>query len=185
AVTAISDVALITVGGVGSMGVPDVLGRISATTTAVRADVLLISLSSSQSEICLVVSSPLAKRTVEALRREFAQNLAHEKVEHITLDSAVAIVTVVGQNTRDISGIVGRTFGALGRENVNIIASAQVSSECKISFVVAQKDMKAALVTTHREFQLGTLNSQALPTGSPSNRPATWFYRSEPSADRA
>jgi aspartokinase/homoserine dehydrogenase 1 len=155
ALTAIGDVALITVGGPGIVGVPDVLGRTFATTAAARADVLLISQSSSQNNICLIVSSSSAKPTVEALRYEFAQDLAHEKVEHITLDPNVAIVTVVGQNMRGISGIVGRTFTALGHEDVNIIAIAQGSSECNISFVVGQKDMKAALVTTHREFQLG------------------------------
>ena len=155
ALTAIGDLSLVTVGGPGIVGIPDVLGRTFATTAAVRADVLLISQSSSQNNICLIVSSAQAKRTVEALRLEFAQDLAHEKVEHIALDPAVAIVTVVGQNMRGVSGIAGRTFCALGRENVDIIAIAQGSSECNISFVVAQKDMKAALVTTHREFELG------------------------------
>ena len=178
ALTAISDVALITVGGPGIVGVPDVLGRTFATTAAVRANVLLISQSSSQNDICLVVSSSVAKRTVEALRREFAQDLAHEKVEHINLDLTVAMVTVVGQNMRGISGIAGRTFGALGRENVNIIAIAQGSSECNISFVVPQKDMKAALITTHREFQLGALNSQVFPISGARNRPAVWYYES-------
>ena len=178
ALTAISDVALITVGGPGIVGVPDVLGRTFATTAAVRANVLLISQSSSQNDICLVVSSSVAKRTVEALRREFAQDLAHEKVEHINLDLTVAMVTVVGQNMRGISGIAGRTFGALGRENVNIIAIAQGSSECNISFVVPQKDMKAALMTTHREFQLGALNSQVFPISGARNRPAVWYYES-------
>jgi bifunctional aspartokinase / homoserine dehydrogenase 1 len=163
ALTAIGDLAMITVGGPGIVGVPDVLGRTFSTTAAARTDVLLISQSSSQNNICLIVSSSLAKHTVEALRREFAQDLAHEKVEHITLDPAVAIVTVVGQNMRGISGIVGRTFGALGRENVNIIAIAQGSSECNISFVVAQEDMKAALVTIHQEFQLGAEAASPFP----------------------
>ena len=172
--TAISDVALITVGGPGIVGVPDVLGRTFATTAAVRANVLLISQSSSQNDICLVVSSALAKPTVEALRREFAQDLAHEKVEHITLDPTIAIVTVVGQNMRG-SGIVGRTFGALGRAGVNIIAIAQGSSECNLSFVVSRDDMKAALVTTHREFQLDVLNSPVPPPAAPGGRPAPWY----------
>src|SRR5213594_2088122 len=178
ALTAISDVALITVGGPGIVGVPDVLGRTFATTAAVRANVLLISQSSSQNDICLVVSSSVAKRTVEALRREFAQDLAHEKVEHINLDLTVAMVTVVGQNMRGISGIAGRTFGALGRENVNIIAIAQGSSECNISFVVPQKDMKAALITTHQEFQLGAVNSRVFPISGTRDRPAVWYYES-------
>jgi aspartokinase len=57
---------------------------------------------------------------------------------------------------RGTPGIAGRTFNALGRENVNIIAIAQGSSEANISFVVAEKDMRAALSATHREFNLGS-----------------------------
>ena len=174
--TAISEVALVTVGGPGIVGVPDVLGRTFATTAAIRANVLLISQSSSQNDICLVVASAVAERTVEALRREFAQDLAHEKVEHITLDQTIAIVTVVGKNMRG-SGTVGRTFTALGRENVNVVAIAQGSSECNISFVVSKDDVKAALETTHREFQLGTPESLALPVKSVG--PATWQYESD------
>lgn len=157
--TATRDVALITVGGPGTAGVRDVVGRTFATTAAMRADVLLISHASSQSEVCLVVAAPAAKRTVEALRHEFAQDLAHEKVERITVNSNVAIVTLVGQNIRGASCIIGRTFTALSRENVKIVAIAQGSSECNISFVVAQEDVKAALVSTHREFDLGLVNS--------------------------
>jgi bifunctional aspartokinase / homoserine dehydrogenase 1 len=154
ALTAIRDVSLIAVGGPGIVGVPDVLGRTFSTTAAVRADVLLISQSSSQNDICFVVSSADAKRTVEALRSEFARDVADEKVEHITLDPTIAIVAVVGENMRGIPGVAGRTFNALGRENVNIIAIAQGSSECNISFVVAEKDVLAALAATHREFGL-------------------------------
>ena len=176
--TAISEVALVTVGGPGIVGVPDVLGRTFATTAAVRANVLLISQSSSQNDICLVVASSVAELTVEALRREFAQDLAHEKVEHITLDQTIAIVTVVGKNMRG-SGTVGRTFTALGRENVNVVAIAQGSSECNISFVVSKDDVKAALETTHREFQLGTPESLALPVKSVGVSPAAWQYEPE------
>jgi aspartokinase/homoserine dehydrogenase 1 len=155
ALTAIGDVVLITIGGPGMVGVPDVLGRAFRATAAVRADVLLISQSSSQNDLCLVIPSTHAKCTVEALRHEFAHDLAHEKTEHITVDATVAIVTVVGQNMRGLAGVVGRTFGALDRENVNIIAIAQGSTECTLSFVVPKRDMKAALVGIHQEFELG------------------------------
>jgi aspartokinase/homoserine dehydrogenase 1 len=159
ALTAVSDAALITVGGPGIAGASDVLGRTFAITRELRADVLLISQSSSQNDICLVVPSSSAKHTVEELRREFAQDLAYQQVEHITIDSTVAIITVVGKNIRGISGIVGRTFCALGREKINTIAIAHGASECNISFVVAKKDMQAALAATHREFSLDDLNS--------------------------
>jgi bifunctional aspartokinase / homoserine dehydrogenase 1 len=104
----------------------------------------------------------VAEQTADALRREFAQDLAHEKVEHITLDPTVALVTVVGKNMRG-SETVGRTFTALGRENVNIIAIAQGSSECNISFVVAKRDVGTALEAAHREFHLAAIETRAFP----------------------
>jgi len=154
ALTAIRDVTLISVGGPGIVGLPDVVGRTFSTTAELRANVLLISQSSSQNDICFIVSTADAQRTVEALRKEFAQDLKHHKVEHITADSNIAIVAVVGENMRGTPGIAGKTFNALGREGVNLIAIAQGSSECNISFVIEEKAVKAALLTTHREFGL-------------------------------
>jgi len=154
ALTAIRDVALITIGGPGIVGLTDVVGRTFSTTAEVRASILLISQSSSQNDICFIVAAADAKRTVDALRKEFAQDVAHEKVEHITVDATIAIVAVVGENMRGTPGVAGRTFNAVGRENVNIIAIAQGSSETNISFVVFEKEMKAALAATHREFGL-------------------------------
>ncbi|HUI73591.1 MAG TPA: aspartate kinase [Candidatus Acidoferrum sp.] len=156
ALTAIRDVALISIGGPGIVGVPDVVGRTFSTTAELHADVFLISQSSSQNDICFIVSKEHAQTAVEALRREFVQDLAHEVVDHITLDPDIAIVAVVGENMRGTRGMAGRTFSALGREGVNIIAIAQGSSETNISFVVEEKSMKAALLATHREFGLAS-----------------------------
>jgi bifunctional aspartokinase / homoserine dehydrogenase 1 len=166
ALTAIKDVALIAVGGPGIVGLPDVVGRTFSTTAEVRANVLLISQSSSQNDICFIVAATDAKRTVEALRREFAQDVAHENVEHITVDPNIAIVAVVGENMHGSPGVAGRTFSALGRQGVNVIAIAQGSSESNISFVVEEKHMKTALVSVHREFGLG-VGSAAERTESP------------------
>jgi bifunctional aspartokinase / homoserine dehydrogenase 1 len=159
ALTAIRDVVLIAIGGPGIVGLPDVVGRTFSTTAEVHANVLLISQSSSQNDICFIVASADAQRTADALRREFAQDVAHEKVEHITMNPHIAIIAVVGENMRGSPGIAGRTFGSLGRENINVIAIAQGSSESNISFVVEEKDMQAALACTHHEFALGSPRS--------------------------
>jgi len=166
ALTAIRDVSLIAVGGPGIVGLTDVVGRTFSTTASVRANVLLISQSSSQNDICFIVFSSDAKRTVDALRQQFAQDLMHQKVEHITLDPNIAIVAVVGENMRGTVGMAGRTFSVLGRENINIIAIAQGSSETNISFVVSSQDMKRALLAVHQEFALDTRNSHEASSAS-------------------
>ena len=154
ALTAIRDVALISVGGPGIVGVTDVVGRTFSTTAELRAEVLLISQSSSQNDICFIVAKAHAQATLEALRKEFAQDLAHQVVDHITMDPDIAIVAVVGENMRGTPGVAGRTFHALGQENVNMIAIAQGSSETNISFVVSDQAVQTALQTLHREFHL-------------------------------
>jgi aspartokinase/homoserine dehydrogenase 1 len=154
ALTAIRDVTLISVGGPGIVGLPDVVGRTFSTTAEVRANVLLISQSSSQNDICFGVSSADAQRIVEALRKEFAQDLDHHKVEHIRVDPHIAIVAVVGQNMCGTPGIAGKTFNAMGKEGVNLIAIAQGSSETNISFVIEEQSVVAALRGLHREFGL-------------------------------
>jgi bifunctional aspartokinase / homoserine dehydrogenase 1 len=183
ALTAMKDVALITVGGPGFLGVTDVVGRAFATITAGRADILLISQSSSQNEFCVIVPSAIAKTTVEALRREFAHDLAGETTEHITLETPVAIVSLVGQNMRAPSGIAGRTFGALHREGIGVIAIAQGSSDCNLSFVVRQQDVQSAVIATHEEFQLGVSGVQDLPLRRPANRPDCYYSPEIASAD--
>ena len=66
----------------------------------------------------------------------------------------MAIVAAVGENMRGIPGVAGRTFTALGRENVNIMAIAQGSSEYNISLVVEKSAMQRALTALHHEFRL-------------------------------
>jgi len=155
AVASESDVALITVRTSSVLGARDILRRALAAAAAVPAKVrLLPQSSSSETEVCIVVSSALAESAVAALRREFAHDLERGHVESVTLNETVAIVTVVGRNMRNISHVVERSFGALGRESVSILGLAQPSSGCSVSLVVAQHDMKAALITIHQELRL-------------------------------
>jgi aspartate kinase len=154
AITAISNVSLITVGGRGIVGLPGVAAKTFTAAASAHANVLLISQSSSGNDICFIIDSADADRTVEELRKAFAVDLAHHQVEHITVNSEIAIVAVVGDRMRGMAGIAGRTFGALGRRGLNIIAIAQGSSESNVSFVVAANVMREAVQSLHSEFGL-------------------------------
>jgi len=154
AITAISGVSLITVGGRGIVGLPGVAGKTFSAVANAQANVLLISQSSSQNDICFIINSEDEARTVEMLRQAFAFDLAHQQIEHITVNPDIAIVAVVGDRMRGTPGISGRTFSALGRRAINIIAIAQGSSEYNVSFVVEASMMGDAVLTLHSEFGL-------------------------------
>src|SRR5206468_7997870 len=80
AITAISDVSLITVGGRGIVGLPGVAARTFTAAASAQANVLLISQSSSGNDICFIIDSGDAARTVSQLRAAFAADLAHQEV---------------------------------------------------------------------------------------------------------
>jgi aspartate kinase len=154
AITAIDNVSLVTVGGRGIVGLPGVAARTFTAVASANANVLLISQSSSGNDICFIINSADAAGTVEKLRQAFAFDLAHHEVEHITVNPAIAIVAVVGDRMRGVPGIAGRTFSALGRRGINIIAIAQGSSEYNVSLVVEAGLMREAVQSLHSEFGL-------------------------------
>jgi aspartokinase/homoserine dehydrogenase 1 len=162
ALTAIRDVTLVTVGGPGIVGLTDVLARSFAATAATRTNVFLVSQSSSQNDICFVISSADEKRALHALREAFAPEIDEQTVEHVTANPDIAIVAVVGENMRGTPGVAGRTLSALGRENVNVMAIAQGSSEYNISLVVQESAMQRALSALHQEFRLHASNAAAV-----------------------
>src|SRR5216683_462144 len=165
-ITAIGNVSLITVGGRGIVGVIGVAARTFETVASVRANVLLISQSSSENDICFIVDFADAARTMKALQKAFASDLVHHDVEHITVNSEIAIIAVVGDRMRGTPGIAGRTFSALGRKGINIIAIAQGSSEYNVSFVVEANAMRDAVAAVHEEFNLHLRSSRFESEGS-------------------
>src|SRR5579862_6866829 len=155
AVTATRDVAMISVAGPGIIGVPDIAARIFAATASVRANIVMISQSSSQDSICFVVQAADAARTEEALRSALHQDVHQHDLEHIKVNRSVAIVAAVGENMAGTPGIAGRVFSTLGKESINIIAIAQGSSEYNISFLVESTGMERAVKALHVAFSLG------------------------------
>jgi len=158
AVTATRDVAMIAVAGPGIIGVPDIAARIFGATASVRANIVMISQSSSQDSICFVVQAPDAARTETALREALYEDVHQHDLEHVKINRNVAIVAAVGENMCGTPGIAGRVFSTLGKTGINIIAIAQGSSEYNISFLVDSAGMEKAVKALHQEFGL---NQQA------------------------
>jgi aspartate kinase len=62
----------------------------------------------------------------------------------------VAIVTVVGRQFREQSGLAGKVFNAL--RDINILMISGGASDINLSFVVAEEDSDKAVRQLHREF---------------------------------
>ncbi|TMB61154.1 MAG: aspartate kinase [Chloroflexi bacterium] len=152
ATTSLGGLGLITVQGAGMSGVPGFAARVFDTTAAEKVSVLMISQSSSENSICLVVPAGSTERLKPALERMFSAELRRHDVERVDVDTPVAIVAAVGEGMRGTPGVAARVFGALGRAKVNVMAIAQGSSELNISLVVAENDREKAVRAIHEEF---------------------------------
>ncbi len=152
ATTSLGGLGLITVQGAGMSGVPGFAARVFDTTAVEKVSVLMISQSSSENSICLVVPMESTDRLRGALERMFSAELQRHDVEKVTVERPVAIVAAVGEGMRGTPGVAARVFGALGRAKINVIAIAQGSSELNISFVVSEPDREGAVRAVHEEF---------------------------------
>ena len=152
ATTSLGDLGLVTVQGAGMSGVPGFAARVFDTAAAEQVSVLMISQSSSENSICLVVPADATGRLRSALERMFSVELQRHDVERVEVDAPVAIVAAVGEGMRGTPGVAARVFGALGRAKVHVVAIAQGSSELNISLVVADADRSRAVLAVHQEF---------------------------------
>jgi aspartate kinase len=153
AVTAISDMSLVTVEGTGMLGVPGVAARTFDAVAKTGTSVPLISQASSEQSICFTVPIDAANRVRSALENAFSGEIQRRDIDGITISPAVGIVSVVGSGMRYIPGVAGRVFTALGKAGLNVIAIAQGSSEVSISLVVSQESLKDAVRTLHNLIQ--------------------------------
>ncbi|RIK39278.1 MAG: aspartate kinase [Chloroflexi bacterium] len=154
AVTAIRSVNLITIAGKGMMGMPGVAARAFGAVSSVGTNILMISQSSSELNICFVIPEPAAQKTVAALYTEFAREVERGDIERIDGHARVVIVAVVGSGMRGTPGLAAGVFGAVAKHRINVIAIAQGSSEANISFVVAEDAAATALRAVHDMFEL-------------------------------
>lgn len=153
AVTAIPDLALITVEGKGMLGVPGIAARTFGAVARTQANVLLITQSSSEQSICFIVPASSAAKVIASLQTEFADELHRRDIDRIWGQQPVGIVTMVGAGMRGTPGIAGKIFSTLGHAQINVIAIAQGSSECSVSLVVDAPDIAPAIQHLHTLLQ--------------------------------
>ncbi len=149
AVTGIKDVSMLTVSGRGMLGVPGIAGRTFLASANAGANILMISQSSSEQSFCFTVVDPLAQKVKSAVEAELQREILHNNIDSVDVLSDIVIITVVGSGMRGTPGVAGRVFSLLGENRINVLAIAQGSSECSISFIIAQHDLELAVGELH------------------------------------
>ena len=153
-ISSISDTCLITVSGLGMVGIVGINARIFNALAREGVSVFMVSQASSENTTSFAVKNEDAARAVEALEKEYAAELASGELNPIHAEHNLATVAIVGENMRNAAGVAGRLFNTLGRNGINVISCAQGASETNISFVIKIKDQKKALNVIHDSFFL-------------------------------
>ncbi|MFA5045832.1 MAG: bifunctional aspartate kinase/homoserine dehydrogenase I, partial [Paludibacter sp.] len=153
-ISSINDTSLITVQGLGMVGVIGVNYRIFRILAKNGISVFLVSQASSENTTSIGVRNADSALAVEALRKEFAYEIAQGEINEIFSEDDLATVAIVGDNMKRTPGIAGKLFGTLGRNGINVVACAQGASETNISFVTDRKSLKKALNVIHDSFFL-------------------------------
>ncbi|MBP8023284.1 MAG: bifunctional aspartate kinase/homoserine dehydrogenase I [Paludibacter sp.] len=153
-ISSINDTSLITIQGLGMVGVIGVNYRIFRVLAKSGISVFLVSQASSENTTSIGVRNADSELAVKVLRQEFAAEIAQGEIDNIFSEDDLATVAIVGDNMKRTPGIAGKLFGTLGKNGINVIACAQGASETNISFVTDRKSLRKALNVIHDSFFL-------------------------------
>ncbi len=148
ALSLIEKVAIVNVSGAG-FDFAEVMADVFRRLAEERVNVIMVSQSSSELNLSIVVDESDLRRAMRALKRLENGTISVTKIED------VAVVSAVGAGMAGTPGVAGRIFSALGKNKVNVIMISQSCSEYNVSFAVSKKEGRKAVKILHDEFNLG------------------------------
>ncbi|HEX2095005.1 MAG TPA: aspartate kinase [Longimicrobiaceae bacterium] len=159
AVSAAVGHALVSVEGKGMAGVPGVAARVFGALARRGISVTMISQSSSEASITLMVPERDGLEAELALKREFRADISHGQVDEVAVRPGVGVVAVVGLGMAHSPGVAARVLAPLGRRGINVLAIAQGSSELNISLAMDAGEVPEAVRALHDAFGLHRLDT--------------------------
>ena len=153
-ISSISNITLITIQGLGMVGVTGISSRLFGALARQNVNVILISQASSENSISFAIDSSSSAKAEAAIQQEFDREIQLDQINKITIEENLAIVAIVGENMKHATGIAGKLFNTIGKNGINVIAIAQGASELNISWVVKISDLRKTLNVVHESFFL-------------------------------
>ncbi len=153
-ISSISGIALLTLQGIGMVGVTGISMRLFTALARENVNVILISQASSENSISIAIDEKAVEIAQNAIQTDFEKEILHGQINKITVETELSIVAIVGENMKHATGIAGKLFSTIGKNGVNIIAIAQGASELNISWVVKNDDLRKTLNVVHESFFL-------------------------------
>ena len=161
-ISSIDHIDLITLQGTGMVGVSGTSMRLFGALARKNINVVLITQASSEYSITFAISPSDSIIASDALNDEFKIEIDHNKELKILIEKNLSIIAIVGERMKNTPGISATLFRSLGRNGINVIATAQGSSELNISVVIKNESLKKALNVIHDGFFLSRFKEMYL-----------------------
>lgn len=151
-ISSIDDIALVNIQGSGMIGVAGISARLFTALSENGISVVLISQASSEHSICFAINPETAQKAQVVLEKVFEKEIESGQIDGINIQKNLSIIAIVGEGMRKSTGISGKLFSVLGKNGINVIATAQGSSELNISVVIEKNDLSKSLNAIHGVF---------------------------------
>jgi aspartokinase/homoserine dehydrogenase 1 len=161
-ISSIDHIDLITLQGTGMVGVSGISMRLFGALARKNISIILITQASSEYSITFAVSPSDSVIASDAINEEFKTEIVHNGELKILVEKNLSIIAIVGERMKNTPGISATLFKALGRNGINVIATAQGSSELNISVVIKNESLKRALNVIHDGFFLSRFKEMYL-----------------------
>jgi bifunctional aspartokinase / homoserine dehydrogenase 1 len=153
-ISSIDHIDLITLLGTGMVGVTGTSMRLFGALAKQNVNIILITQASSEYSITFAVRPADSIVATDAINEEFKSEIFLNNELKVLVEKNLSIIAIVGERMKNTPGISATLFKALGRNGINVIATAQGSSELNISVVIKNDSLKKALNVIHDGFFL-------------------------------
>lgn len=153
-ISSVNEMSMVTVSGPSMVGVIGVNRRIFTTLAAGGISVFMVAQTASETSTSICMTPPDALEARRLLDEEFGREIADGAMNPTLLTEGLATVAAVGQQMKGAQGIAGKIFSVLGRNGINIYATALGAPEMNLSFVVERRQLKKTLNVLHNSFFL-------------------------------
>ena len=161
-ISSIDHIDLITLQGPAMVGVTGTSSRLFGALAKNDVNIILITQASSEYSITFAVNPPDLSAAKSAISEEFRHEIEQNNELRINIEKNLSIIAIVGERMKNTPGISATLFRSLGRNGINVIATAQGSSELNISVVIRSESLRKALNAIHDGFFLSKFKEMNL-----------------------
>lgn len=153
-ISSIDHIDLISLQGPAMVGVTGTSARLFGALAKNEVNIILITQASSEYSITFAVQPSDSDLASEAIKKEFEREILLNNELKVNVEKNMSIIAIVGEKMKNTPGISATLFRALGSNGINVVATAQGSSELNISVVIRNESLRRALNVIHDSFFL-------------------------------